>query len=59
MLTTDPGVDMVSFTGSDTVGKQILAQAAPTVKKVVLELGGKSANIVTTARTSTPPPPTR
>jgi aldehyde dehydrogenase (NAD+) len=47
VLTSDPGVDMVSFTGSDVVGKQILAQAAPTVKKVVLELGGKSVNIVT------------
>ncbi|CDO31228.1 aldehyde dehydrogenase family protein [Mycolicibacterium porcinum] len=47
LLTTDPRVDMVSFTGSDMVGKQILAQAASTVKKVVLELGGKSVNIVT------------
>ena len=45
MLTTDPAVDMVSFTGSTTVGKQILAQAAPTVKQVALELGGKSAQI--------------
>ena len=47
LLTSHPDVDMVSFTGSDAVGKQILAQAAPTVKKVVLELGGKSVNIVT------------
>ena len=46
-LTTHPAVDMVSFTGSDAVGKLILAQAAPTVKKVVLELGGKSVNIIT------------
>jgi acyl-CoA reductase-like NAD-dependent aldehyde dehydrogenase len=45
MLTTHPGVDMVSFTGSTAVGKQILAQAAPTVKLVALELGGKSAQI--------------
>ncbi len=45
MLTTDPAVDMVSFTGSTTVGKQILAQAAATVKHVALELGGKSAQI--------------
>jgi acyl-CoA reductase-like NAD-dependent aldehyde dehydrogenase len=45
MLTTDPAVDMVSFTGSTTVGKQILAQAAGTVKHVALELGGKSAQI--------------
>jgi aldehyde dehydrogenase (NAD+) len=45
LLTSDPGVDMVSFTGSTAVGKAIAAQAAPTVKKVVLELGGKSAQI--------------
>jgi acyl-CoA reductase-like NAD-dependent aldehyde dehydrogenase len=36
---------MVSFTGSTSVGRQILAQAAPTVKRVSLELGGKSAQI--------------
>ena len=45
LLTTDPAVDMVSFTGSTAVGRQILAQAAPTVKRVALELGGKSAQI--------------
>lgn len=45
-LTTHPGVDMVSFTGSDAVGAQIYQQAAASVKKVVLELGGKSPNIV-------------
>lgn len=45
MLTSDPRVDMVSFTGSTVVGRQILAQAAPTVKRVALELGGKSAQI--------------
>jgi aldehyde dehydrogenase (NAD+) len=45
LLTTDPAVDMVSFTGSTSVGRQILAQAAPTVKRVALELGGKSAQI--------------
>ncbi len=45
LLTTDPAVDMVSFTGSTVVGRQILAQAAPTVKRVALELGGKSAQI--------------
>jgi acyl-CoA reductase-like NAD-dependent aldehyde dehydrogenase len=44
-LTTDPAVDMISFTGSTAVGRQILAQAAPTVKRVALELGGKSAQI--------------
>jgi aldehyde dehydrogenase (NAD+) len=45
-LTSHPGVDLVSFTGSDTVGRKIMGQAADTLKKVVLELGGKSANIV-------------
>jgi aldehyde dehydrogenase (NAD+) len=45
LLTTDPRVDMVSFTGSTAVGKQILAQASTTVKRVALELGGKSAQI--------------
>jgi acyl-CoA reductase-like NAD-dependent aldehyde dehydrogenase len=45
-LTSHPGVDVVSFTGSDTVGRQVYRQAAPTLKKVILELGGKSASIV-------------
>jgi acyl-CoA reductase-like NAD-dependent aldehyde dehydrogenase len=45
-LTTDPRVDLVSFTGSDGVGAAIQAQAAPTLKRVLLELGGKSALIV-------------
>ncbi|MFC8381312.1 aldehyde dehydrogenase family protein [Nocardia sp. NPDC057272] len=45
-VVTAPEVDMVTFTGSATVGSKILALAAPTLKKVVLELGGKSPNIV-------------
>mgnify|MGYP003382683727 CR=1 FL=1 len=45
-LVADPRVDMVSFTGSTAVGKHIMARAAQTVKKVFLELGGKSANIL-------------
>jgi aldehyde dehydrogenase (NAD+) len=45
-LVTDPRVDMVSFTGSTAVGRRIQAVAADTVKKVFLELGGKSAFIV-------------
>ena len=40
-LTTDPRVDMVSFTGSTTTGRSIMAAAAPTLKRVFLELGGK------------------
>jgi aldehyde dehydrogenase (NAD+) len=45
-LTTDPRVDQISFTGSDKVGAMIQAQAAPSLKRVALELGGKSAMIV-------------
>jgi aldehyde dehydrogenase (NAD+) len=45
-LTTDPGVDLISFTGSDVVGASILAAAAPRLTKVLLELGGKSPLIV-------------
>jgi acyl-CoA reductase-like NAD-dependent aldehyde dehydrogenase len=45
-LTSDPRVDLISFTGSDTVGATILAQSAKNLKKVHLELGGKSAMIV-------------
>lgn len=39
-------VDMVSFTGSAAVGSKIMALAAPSLKKVVLELGGKSPNVL-------------
>ncbi len=46
LLSTDERVDMVTFTGSEGVGASIMAQAAPTLKKVHLELGGKSAMIV-------------
>lgn len=45
LLTTHDNVDMVAFTGSSTVGARILAQAAPTMKRLQLELGGKSAQI--------------
>jgi aldehyde dehydrogenase (NAD+) len=45
-LVTDPRVDLVSFTGSSATGKAIMAAAAPTLKKVCLALGGKSAAIV-------------
>ena len=46
VMTQDPRVDLVSFTGSDAVGAKIAAQCAPTLKRVLLELGGKSALIV-------------
>jgi acyl-CoA reductase-like NAD-dependent aldehyde dehydrogenase len=46
LLTTHPDVDMVSFTGSTVTGRRIMAAASATVKKVFLELGGKSAMVV-------------
>lgn len=46
LLTTDKRVDLISFTGSDKVGSLIQAQAAPTLKRCLMELGGKSALIV-------------
>ncbi|MFK4225955.1 aldehyde dehydrogenase family protein [Streptomyces sp. NPDC019890] len=45
-LSADPRVDLVSFTGGLVTGRRIMAAAAPTVKKVALELGGKNPNIV-------------
>ncbi|MGW1838969.1 aldehyde dehydrogenase family protein [Streptomyces sp. NPDC002067] len=45
-LTEDPRVDLVSFTGGLVTGRRIMAAAAPTVKKIALELGGKNPNIV-------------
>src|SRR5579885_1368722 len=44
-LVAHPGVDKIAFTGSAAVGKVIVKQAADTVKRVTLELGGKSPNI--------------
>ena len=46
VMTTDPRVDMVTFTGSTPVGRSIMAAASPTLKKCFLELGGKSALLV-------------
>lgn len=45
LLTTHQDVDMVAFTGSSNVGKQVMVQAAATMKRLQLELGGKSAQI--------------
>lgn len=45
-LVAHPGVDKVSFTGSTAVGRAIAAGAAPTLKQLTLELGGKSAALV-------------
>ncbi len=45
-MVTHPDVDMISFTGSTQAGRRISAQAAATIKRVALELGGKSASII-------------
>mgnify|MGYP005852713471 CR=1 FL=1 len=45
-LAADPRIDMVTFTGSTQTGRRIMELAARTVKKVFLELGGKSAHVV-------------
>jgi aldehyde dehydrogenase (NAD+) len=46
MLATDPRVDQISFTGSTVTGSSVMAGAAKTIKRVFLELGGKSAFVV-------------
>ena len=46
LLTTHPSVDLVAFTGSTNVGMQVMSQAASTMKRLQLELGGKSAQIL-------------
>ncbi len=45
-LSTDPRVDLVSFTGGVETGKALMANASGTVKRIALELGGKNPNIV-------------
>ncbi len=45
-LCVSPLVDKIAFTGSTEVGRQVMIQAASTIKKVTLELGGKSPNII-------------
>jgi aldehyde dehydrogenase (NAD+) len=45
-IAAHPDVDMVSFTGSTRAGRRVSELAAPTVKRVALELGGKSPNII-------------
>jgi aldehyde dehydrogenase (NAD+) len=45
LLTTHPAVDLVTFTGSTAVGRSIAAQASSTLKRVILELGGKSVQL--------------
>src|SRR6202042_307620 len=45
-IASHPQVDMVSFTGSTRAGKRVMQLASDTVKRVALELGGKSANVI-------------
>src|ERR1700760_3141305 len=45
-ISSHPGIDMVSFTGSTLAGVEVAKAAAPTVKRVAQELGGKSPNII-------------
>jgi aldehyde dehydrogenase (NAD+) len=45
-MSAHPGIDMISFTGSEPAGVEIARNAAPTVKRICQELGGKSANII-------------
>jgi aldehyde dehydrogenase (NAD+) len=45
-ISAHPGIDMVSFTGSTRAGKRVSVLASETVKRVALELGGKSANVI-------------
>jgi aldehyde dehydrogenase (NAD+) len=45
-IAAHPGIDMVSFTGSTRAGRRVSALASDTVKRVALELGGKSANVI-------------
>lgn len=46
LLTSDPRVDVISFTGSTSTGSRVMENAAKTIKKTLLELGGKSAMII-------------
>ena len=46
LLTTDPRIDMVSFTGSSAVGCEVMSAAGATMKRILLECGGKSASII-------------
>ena len=45
LLTQDPRIDLVSFTGSSATGRQVMAAASATMKRILLECGGKSASI--------------
>jgi acyl-CoA reductase-like NAD-dependent aldehyde dehydrogenase len=46
LLTTDPRIDMISFTGSTAIGREVMSAASDTLKRILLELGGKSASVI-------------
>jgi aldehyde dehydrogenase (NAD+) len=46
VLTLDPRVDLISFTGSTATGRRVMEKGAATMKRLFLELGGKSANVL-------------
>jgi acyl-CoA reductase-like NAD-dependent aldehyde dehydrogenase len=46
LLTTDPRIDMISFTGSTAIGREVMSVAGDSLKRILLELGGKSASVV-------------
>ena len=46
LLTTDPRIDMISFTGSSAVGCEVMRTAGDSMKRILLECGGKSASII-------------
>src|SRR6185437_1507152 len=48
VIATAPGIDKIAFTGEGRTGSALMAAAAPSVKRISLELGGKSPNIVFT-----------
>ena len=56
LLVTDPRVDIVSFTGSTATGQRIMAAGAPSLKRLFLELGGKSAHIIICLLYTSPSP---
>lgn len=58
-LAEAPEVDLVSFTGGVVTGRSIMASAAPTMKRVALELGGKNPNVISANADRRPPSTTR
>ena len=55
LIVAHPGIDKIAFTGDTSTGREIMRNSADTLKRITLELGGKSPNIVLPMRISTPP----